>query len=64
MHNLPLDLQERVSVLFLSLMRYIVELLTWDDVRSVPPDILLDEQLSDDYHCMLYNDEVHTFDQV
>ena len=47
------------------MLRYIVELLTWDSGNTLPEGMNPEGgELSDEYHCMLFNDEVHTYDQV
>lgn len=64
MDNLPEDLKVRANSLFVSVLRYIVDLLVWDKGSSLPDGMQPEGELDDQYHCMLFNDEVHTYDQV
>lgn len=64
MDNLPEDLKVRANSLFVSVLRYIVDLLVWDKGSSLPDGMQPEGGLDDQYHCMLFNDEVHTYDQV
>ncbi|XP_047653066.1 E3 ubiquitin-protein ligase UBR2 isoform X4 [Phacochoerus africanus] len=45
------------------MFRYAVEILTWEKESELPPDLEMVEK-SDTYYCMLFNDEVHTYEQV
>ena len=54
----------RANSLFVSVLRYIVDLLVWDKGDCLPDDMQSDGKPSDQYHCMLFNDEVHTYEQV
>ncbi|KAL8590352.1 hypothetical protein ACOMHN_006468 [Nucella lapillus] len=62
--NLPADLRERARTIFMSVLRFIVDVLTWDKGDALPEGIQHEGELGDDYHCMLFNDEIHTYDQV
>ncbi|XP_061173944.1 E3 ubiquitin-protein ligase UBR2-like isoform X1 [Saccostrea echinata] len=62
--TLPVDLTDRASALFMATLRYIVELLTWSQCDNLPSDLQPEGELSDTYITMLFNDEVHTYDQV
>nr|KAG5712907.1 hypothetical protein BaRGS_007504 [Batillaria attramentaria] len=62
--NLPVDLKGRAEAVFRLVLEYIVELLIWELGDRLPEGLQPCEELSDDYHCMLFNDEVHTYDQV
>ncbi|ESO96461.1 hypothetical protein LOTGIDRAFT_115669, partial [Lottia gigantea] len=65
MDELPSDLSDRASALFLSALKYCVDLLTWDECVNLPDGLELEEEdLDNVYHCILFNDEVHTYDQV
>lgn len=45
-------------------LRYCVEMLTWEQCDSLPPSLQPPGELDDSYVCMLFNDEVHTYEQV
>ncbi|XP_070180013.1 E3 ubiquitin-protein ligase UBR2-like isoform X1 [Littorina saxatilis] len=62
--NLPVDLKGRAGAVFENVLRFIVDMLTWNKGNSLPESMQLEGDLSDEYHCMLFNDEVHTYDQV
>ncbi|XP_052769327.1 E3 ubiquitin-protein ligase UBR2-like isoform X1 [Mya arenaria] len=64
MDSLPDLLVNRASALFLACLRYTVEILTWEQSDSLPDSLQPDGELSDTYVCMLFNDEVHTYEQV
>ncbi|XP_060594831.1 E3 ubiquitin-protein ligase UBR2-like isoform X1 [Ruditapes philippinarum] len=64
MELIPDDLIDRASVLFLATLRYTVEMLTWDHSDRLPDNLQPDGELTDNYVCMLFNDEVHTYEQV
>lgn len=62
--TLPVDLTDRASALFMAALQYIVEILTWNQCDNLPSDLQVEGELNDTYITMLFNDEVHTFDQV
>ncbi|XP_076464873.1 E3 ubiquitin-protein ligase UBR2-like isoform X2 [Babylonia areolata] len=62
--NLPVDLRERARLIFRTVLTFIVDLLTWDKGDVLPDCVHHQGELTDTYHCMLFNDEVHTYDQV
>uniref|UniRef100_A0A3Q2DY53 E3 ubiquitin-protein ligase n=1 Tax=Cyprinodon variegatus TaxID=28743 RepID=A0A3Q2DY53_CYPVA len=59
---LPPDLVARSSRIFSIILRYAVDLLTWDQEDQLPAG--LEPEHGDTYYCMLFNDEVHTYEQV
>lgn len=61
---LPDDLVDRASTLFMSTMQYAVELLTWEQHDSLPVGLQPEGELPNTYVTMLFNDEVHTYEQV
>ncbi|ELT88826.1 hypothetical protein CAPTEDRAFT_153753, partial [Capitella teleta] len=61
--NLPPDLKERAEKIFMITVQCAVTLLTWKEYDS-PPKHLRQEHLSDSYITVLFNDEVHTYEQV
>ena len=64
MELLPDELIDRASALFMATLRYTVDMLTWEQCDSLPPGLQPDGELTDHYLCMLFNDEVHTYEQV
>lgn len=64
MEMLPDDLTDRASALFMATLRYTVEMLTWEHSDRLPDRLQTEGELSDSYVCMLFNDEVHTYEQV
>ncbi|XP_038154289.1 E3 ubiquitin-protein ligase UBR2 [Cyprinodon tularosa] len=60
---LPPDLVARSSRIFSIILRYAVDLLTWDQEDQLPAGLEPPEH-GDTYYCMLFNDEVHTYEQV
>ena len=64
MEQLPDDLTDRAAALFMATLRYAVEMLTWEQCDSLPATLQPPGELDDRYVCMLFNDEVHTYEQV
>ena len=73
--NVPMDIQNRARILFPSVLNYAYELLTLEQFMNLPGDLqyksgenvdLLDDllEVEDMYATVLFNDEVHTFDEV
>ncbi|XP_034721679.1 E3 ubiquitin-protein ligase UBR2-like [Etheostoma cragini] len=60
---LPVDMVARGSSIFSVLLRYAVSMLTWDQEDQLPAGLEPPER-GDSYYCMLFNDEVHTYEQV
>lgn len=62
-NKLPTDLTQRASFLFTHLLDYMFEVLSVENSEHLPGNLKpLEEE--DDYVTMLYNDEVHSYDQV
>ncbi|KAB1261502.1 E3 ubiquitin-protein ligase UBR2, partial [Camelus dromedarius] len=61
--HLSEDVIARAYNIFAIMFRYAVEILTWEKESELPPDLEMVEK-SDTYYCMLFNDEVHTYEQV
>ncbi|CAL1529462.1 unnamed protein product, partial [Lymnaea stagnalis] len=63
--NMPQDIQEYMAVTFRCVLKYASTMLTFRDNLCLPftPDRPVDRSLPV-FMCMLYNDEVHTYDQV
>ena len=64
--KLPKDLEQRATQLFTFLFDYIFEMLSIDKNEHLPDHLkpLNDDINDDDYVTMLYNDEVHSYEQV
>uniref|UniRef100_A0A3Q1DBZ8 E3 ubiquitin-protein ligase n=1 Tax=Amphiprion ocellaris TaxID=80972 RepID=A0A3Q1DBZ8_AMPOC len=60
---LPPDLVARGYSIFSIILKYAVDLLTWEQEDLLPIGLEPPER-GDTYYCMLFNDEVHTYEQV
>uniref|UniRef100_A0A8C9ZWX3 E3 ubiquitin-protein ligase n=1 Tax=Sander lucioperca TaxID=283035 RepID=A0A8C9ZWX3_SANLU len=60
---LPADMVSRSSSIFSVLLRYAVAMLTWEQEDQLPAGLEPPDR-GDSYYCMLFNDEVHTYEQV
>uniref|UniRef100_A0A7N4PAU8 E3 ubiquitin-protein ligase n=1 Tax=Sarcophilus harrisii TaxID=9305 RepID=A0A7N4PAU8_SARHA len=61
--HLTEDMIARTYNIFAIMFRYAVDILTWEKENELPPDLEVVGK-SDTYYCMLFNDEVHTYEQV
>ncbi|CAN9499546.1 unnamed protein product [Ophioblennius macclurei] len=61
--QLPPDLVARGYSIFSIILRYAVDMLTWEQEDQLPAGLEPPER-GDSYYCMLFNDEVHTYEQV
>uniref|UniRef100_A0A096MFC5 E3 ubiquitin-protein ligase n=1 Tax=Poecilia formosa TaxID=48698 RepID=A0A096MFC5_POEFO len=61
---LPPAVEERSCSIFSIILQYAVDLLTWEQEDQLPAGLEPPRQRSDSYYCMLFNDEVHTYEQV
>lgn len=58
------DMKRRAEVLFDKILRYSYKVLTWSN-NSQLPGLLTDQETKRDlFYTMLFNDEIHTYDQV
>ncbi|KAJ3610249.1 hypothetical protein NHX12_022343 [Muraenolepis orangiensis] len=57
------DMVARGYNIFSVILKYAVDMLTWDTEDLLPPGLEPPER-GDTYYCMLFNDEVHTYEQV
>ena len=62
--KLPNDLVNRSSAVLLACLGYAVQMLTWDQCDTLHDNLQPEGELSDTYLCMIFNDEVHTYEQV
>uniref|UniRef100_A0A673YKU6 E3 ubiquitin-protein ligase n=1 Tax=Salmo trutta TaxID=8032 RepID=A0A673YKU6_SALTR len=61
--HLSTDMIARCYNVFSIVLKYAVDMLTWDKEDELPPGLEPPDR-SDTYYCMLFNDEVHTYEQV
>ncbi|XP_040905463.1 E3 ubiquitin-protein ligase UBR2 isoform X2 [Toxotes jaculatrix] len=61
--QLPADMVARGYSIFSIILKYAVDLLTWEQEDQLPSGLEPPER-GDTYYCMLFNDEVHTYEQV
>lgn len=68
--SLPGDMQQRASQLFHTILQYSYEVLLWENVDELPSRLQLRATPPPQQHgvprhlTMLFNDEIHTYDQV
>ncbi|KAG8443710.1 hypothetical protein GDO86_009037 [Hymenochirus boettgeri] len=61
--HLAEDMIARAYNIFSVMFRYAVDILTWEKENELPAG-LESVKKEDTYYCMLFNDEVHTYEQV
>ncbi|XP_064173858.1 E3 ubiquitin-protein ligase UBR2 isoform X1 [Anguilla rostrata] len=61
--HLSADMIARTYNVFSIVLKYAVDMLTWEKEDELPPGLEPPER-GDTYYCMLFNDEVHTYEQV
>ena len=61
--NLPSEVRDKAAQVFFMTVKYAVEILTWEVADALPKD-LTQAHVDDTYITMLFNDEVHTYEQV
>ena len=61
--NLPADLRERARQIFVNTVKYAIEILTWQHCDGLPAG-LQPAHMDNTYATMLFNDEVHTYEQA
>ncbi|XP_073776610.1 E3 ubiquitin-protein ligase UBR2 isoform X6 [Danio rerio] len=61
--NLSAEMIARTYNVFSIILKYAVDMLTWDKEDELPEG-LEPPARGDMYYCMLFNDEVHTYEQV
>ncbi|KAG9344547.1 hypothetical protein JZ751_011218 [Albula glossodonta] len=61
--HLSADMIARTYNIFSIVLKYAVDMLTWEKEDELPPGLEPPER-GDTYYCMLFNDEVHTYEQV
>uniref|UniRef100_A0A8B9IVT7 E3 ubiquitin-protein ligase n=1 Tax=Amazona collaria TaxID=241587 RepID=A0A8B9IVT7_9PSIT len=53
----------RILRVFPSVIKYIVDMLIWEEEKELPPELTTREKI-DSYYCVLFNDEHHSYDHV
>ncbi|XP_016118000.1 E3 ubiquitin-protein ligase UBR2-like, partial [Sinocyclocheilus grahami] len=61
--NLSDEMIARTYNVFSIILKYAVDMLTWEKEDELPEGLEPPER-GDTYYCMLFNDEVHTYEQV
>ncbi len=61
--TLPPDLRFRARELFIHVVQYALEILTWPHTDGLPVG-LQPPHMDNTYATILFNDEVHTYEQV
>ncbi|XP_013420461.1 E3 ubiquitin-protein ligase UBR2 isoform X2 [Lingula anatina] len=61
--NLPADLRQRAEAVLSFVIKYAVQMLLWTQYDDLPPD-LRPPEMGNTYCTMLFNDEIHTYEQV
>ncbi|XP_072565835.1 E3 ubiquitin-protein ligase UBR2 isoform X4 [Paramormyrops kingsleyae] len=61
--QLSANMITRTYSVFSIVLRYAVDMLTWEEENELPAGLEPPER-GDTYYCMLFNDEVHTYEQV
>ncbi|KAI3362884.1 hypothetical protein L3Q82_001922 [Scortum barcoo] len=65
--QLPPDMVARGYSIFSIILKYAVDMLTWEQEDQLPAGLeppRAHRARGDTYYCMLFNDEVHTYEQV
>ncbi|XP_030854338.1 E3 ubiquitin-protein ligase UBR2 isoform X2 [Strongylocentrotus purpuratus] len=62
--NLPQEMKARAVMLFRMLLRHCYRILFLDEPKDIPDDLQGSNSIPDVYCTMLFNDEVHTYEQV
>ncbi|KAG1675618.1 E3 ubiquitin-protein ligase UBR2 [Nymphon striatum] len=65
--SLPESMISRMTVVLKTILPYSIQMLTWENSLHLPKDLQLNDSQSsevDEYVTMMFNDEMHTYDQV
>ncbi|XP_069714258.1 E3 ubiquitin-protein ligase UBR1 isoform X4 [Phaenicophaeus curvirostris] len=57
------EILERSRRVFPSVIKYIVDMLIWEEAKELPLELTIREKV-DSYYCVLFNDEHHSYDHV
>eukprot|EP00794_Sanderia_malayensis_P020331 gene20331-22331_t len=61
---LPTEVSARATFIYRELLQYCVDMLLWTDYDILPEELRRTESNEDEYLALMFNDEVHTYDQV
>uniref|UniRef100_A0A803YPZ6 E3 ubiquitin-protein ligase n=1 Tax=Meleagris gallopavo TaxID=9103 RepID=A0A803YPZ6_MELGA len=62
-HEPGASVMEHSRRVFPSVVKYIVDMLIWEEEKELPPELTIREKV-DSYYCVLFNDEHHSYDHV
>lgn len=62
--RLPADVTERARLVMQTVLQYCHQMLTWEQAFQLPPELQSTADKDDIYATVLYNDEIHTYEQV
>ncbi|XP_050830780.1 E3 ubiquitin-protein ligase UBR1 isoform X4 [Serinus canaria] len=57
------EIMEHSRRVFPSVIKYIVDMLIWEEEKELPEELTIREKV-DSYYCVLFNDEHHSYDHV
>uniref|UniRef100_A0A663E5K0 E3 ubiquitin-protein ligase n=1 Tax=Aquila chrysaetos chrysaetos TaxID=223781 RepID=A0A663E5K0_AQUCH len=57
------EIMEHSRRVFPSVIKYMVDMLIWEEEKELPPELTIREKV-DSYYCVLFNDEHHSYDHV
>ncbi|XP_021389204.2 E3 ubiquitin-protein ligase UBR1 isoform X4 [Lonchura striata] len=57
------EIMEHSRRVFPSVIKYIVDMLIWEEEKELPVELTIREKV-DSYYCVLFNDEHHSYDHV
>ncbi|NWW52120.1 UBR1 ligase, partial [Pedionomus torquatus] len=58
------EIMEHSRRVFPSVIKYIVDMLIWEEEKELPPELTISREKVDSYYCVLFNDEHHSYDHV
>ncbi|NXP54782.1 UBR1 ligase, partial [Heliornis fulica] len=58
------DVMEHSRRVFPAVIKYIVDMLIWEEEKELPPELTVSREKVDSYYCVLFNDEHHSYDHV
>ncbi|NWX32433.1 UBR1 ligase, partial [Notiomystis cincta] len=58
------EIMEHSRRVFPSVVKYIVDMLIWEEEKELPLELTISREKVDSYYCVLFNDEHHSYDHV
>ncbi|KAJ7413492.1 hypothetical protein WISP_90316 [Willisornis vidua] len=58
------EIMEHTRRVFPSVIKYIVDMLIWEEEKELPLELTISREKVDSYYCVLFNDEHHSYDHV